>query len=76
MVRICAGLQRYIREKRMKDNCKVPVDIYKIPLFAYFRGVFDSQLKELHQQGIRIYKKYQLEKEKTKSQCSTLVAVM
>ena len=41
----------------MKDNCKVLVDIYKDPLFAYFRGVFDSVLKELHQQGIRIYKK-------------------
>ena len=55
---ICAGLQRYIREKRMKDNCKVPADIYKDPLFfAYFRGVFDSVLKELHQQGIGIYKK-------------------
>ena len=41
----------------MKDNCKVPVDIYKDPLFAYFRGAFDSVLKELHQQGIGIYKK-------------------
>ena len=50
-------LQPYIREKRMKDNCKVPVDIFKDPLFAYFRGVFDSVLKESHPQGIGIYKK-------------------
>ena len=54
---ICDGLQWYICEKQMKDNCKVPVHIYKDPLFAYFRVVFDSVLKELHQQGIGIYKK-------------------
>ena len=50
-------LQPYIHEKQMKDNCKVPVDISKDPLFAYFRDVFDSVLKELYQQGIGIYKK-------------------
>ena len=54
---LCAGLQRFVREKRVTSNDKHPLDIYKDPNFAVFRGAFDSVLKELHKNGIRNDKK-------------------
>ena len=54
---ICAGIQRYIREKRAVSSSQNSLDIYKLPEFSYFRSVFDSILKELHQQGIGNTKK-------------------
>ena len=53
---LCAGIQRYIREKRVESN-RESVDIYKDPKLAHFRCVFDSVLKELHQQGVGVVKK-------------------
>ena len=51
----CAGIQCYIRGKRVENNGE-SVDIYKDPKFACFWCVFDSVLKELHQQGVGIVK--------------------
>ena len=54
---ICAGIQRYIREKRVKCNNEESIDIYKDSSFAYFRSIFDSVLKDLHKKGIEVTKK-------------------
>ena len=49
---LCAGIQRYVREKRALSKDKEALDIYKDPSFTLFTRTFDSVLKELHQQGI------------------------
>ena len=35
------------------------LDIYKDSLFAYFRSMLDSTLKDLHQKGVGTSKKWQ-----------------
>ena len=54
---LCAGIQRYVREKRVGKHDAASLDIYKDPNFSFFRGALDSVLKELHQDGIGNEKK-------------------
>ena len=51
---LCAGIQRYVCEKRntRRDEVTETLDSYKDPSFAFFRGALDSKLKELHQLGV------------------------
>ena len=53
---LCAGVQRFVREDRACSN-SVNIDIFKDMIFAYFRSVLDSVLKELHAKGIGTSKK-------------------
>ena len=56
---LCAGIQRHVREQRSKSaDKKEPLDIYQDNNFVYFRNVLDSELKQLHQQGIGLTKKH------------------
>ena len=50
MYGVCAGIQRYVREKRTTSS-QEPLDIYKDP---YFRSTFDTVLKDL---GIGLHKR-------------------
>ena len=54
---LCAGVQRFVRDKRTQCNDKEPLDIYKSPEFAVFRRALDSVLKDLHSRGIGVGKK-------------------
>ena len=46
-------------EQRSKSaDKKEPLDIYQDNNFVYFRNVLDSELKQLHQQGIGLTKKH------------------
>ena len=49
---LCAGIQRHVREKRVACGNSEPLDIFKDPVFAYFRSVLNSVLKDLHKMGI------------------------
>ena len=49
---LCAGVQRYVREERIKMGIQEHLDIFKEPTFEYFRRAFDSTLKELHRKGV------------------------
>ena len=53
---LCAGIQRYIRDKRIPCNEEV-LDIYKDPNFSLFRRAFDCVLKDLHKEGIGTIKR-------------------
>ena len=56
---LCAGIQRYVREKRnaRRDEVTETLDIYKDPSFSFFRGAMDSKLKQLHQSGVGSFKR-------------------
>ena len=54
---VCAGIQRYIREKRLAFDIAEPLDIYKDHHFNLFRSSLDSVLKDLHKRGIGNVKK-------------------
>ena len=49
---LCAGIQRFVRDDRIKSNNFEALDIYKGPEFAVFRGAFDCVLKDLHSMGV------------------------
>ena len=46
-----------MREKRSISSSQDVIGIYKDPKFMYFRSVFNSVLKDLHQEGVGTSKK-------------------
>ena len=57
---LCSGVQRFVKEKRIGSSMSKgePLDIYRDANFNYFRSAFDSVLKNLHEKGIGIEKKW------------------
>ena len=49
---LCAGIQRFVRDDRIKSNNVEALDIYKGPEFAVSRDAFDFVLKDLHSVGV------------------------
>ena len=49
---LCAGIQGFVQDDRIKSNNVEALDIYKGPEFAVSRGTFDSVLKDLHSMGV------------------------